>query len=193
MTSSRLFTAAMMLFWIATLALISLVCTWAPRGGTVIFGMNLFAGTAVIDSLREAMAGIGLSARGAHLAFALIAAANVASAGLLIFATMFLLLGQEQEQREARPMVEGAATVSAFTALVVMALSLAGGQGGALMALQLAVLAGLLVTLHSLAEVPVVADPEPEPELENIISRHAESHAAFSAQLASISRREPQP
>ena len=193
MTSSRLFTAAMMLFWIATLALIALVCTWTPRGGIVISGMNLFAGTAVIDSLREAMAGIGLSARGVHLAFALIAAANVAAGGLLIFATMFLLLGREQEQREARPMVEGAAAVSAFTAFVVMALGLAGGQGGALMALQLVVLAGLLVTLRSLAELPVIIDAEPDPEVETIISRHAGRQAAFSAQLASISRREPRP
>lgn len=193
MTFSRLYTAAMMLFWIATLALIALVCTWAPRGGIVFYGMKLFAGTDVIDGLRQAMAAIGLSPSSVHFAFAMIAAANVSAAGLLIFATMFLLLGQEQEQREARPLVEGATAVSAFAALVVMVLSLVGGQPGSLMALQLAVLGGLLVTVRSLADVPIIADAEPEPELDNIISRHAENHAAFSAQLASITRRRPRP
>ncbi|PWW04268.1 hypothetical protein DFR52_101963 [Hoeflea marina] len=195
MTSSRLFTAAMMLFWIATSALIALMCTWAPRGGMSLFGLSAFAGSPVIESFDAALVAIGLSARGAHFVYTLIAATNVIAAGLLIFAMMFMLLGLEQEQREARPMVEGAAAASALTALVVMAISLAGGHAGPLMALQLVVLAGHLATLRSLADVPLVTDASraADAELADIVARHAESHAAFSAQTASISRSEPRP
>jgi hypothetical protein len=193
MKTSRMFYTSMMLFWISFLALLALVVTYAPQGGVELAGLTLFVDTGLVDAAMTAMDGIGLSLLAQSVIFGVLGGFNVASAGLLLFAMMFCVLGEEREQREARPLAEGAAACSAAAAALTVAVSFAGGQAGALMVLQLTALGGLLLTVTSLAQsaiVPADTTVGDVAALDDVIADHAASHAAFSAQLASFSRRE---
>lgn len=193
MMTSRLFHASMMLFWISFLSLLALVVTYAPQGGVELAGLRLFAHAGLVESAIAAMDGIGLSVTAQSVVFGLLGGFNLASAGLILFAMMFCVLGEEREQREARPLAEGAAACAAAAALLTVAVSFAGGRAGALMLLELAALGGLVLTVMALAQskiVPAEAKTGDIVELDDVIANHAASHAAFSAQLASMSRRE---
>jgi len=194
MISSRLFFASMMLFWISFLSLLALVVIYAPQGGVELAGLTLFANTGLIDATTAAMQGIGFSLIAQSVVFGLLGGLNVAAAGLVLFAMMFYVLGQEREQREALPLAEGAAACTAAAAALTVAVTFAGGQTGALMVLELVALGGLLLTVMSLTQSaiePGDAESEGEgiKELDDVIADHAANHAAFSAQLASLSRR----
>ncbi|MCY0094667.1 hypothetical protein [Hoeflea ulvae] len=194
MKTSRLFYTSMMLFWIGFLALLALVVTYAPQGGVELAGLTLFADTGLVGAAMAAMDAIGLSLTAQSVVFGLLGGFNVASAGLLLFAMMFCVFGEEREQREARPLAEGAATCSAAAAALLVAVSFAGGHAGALMVLQLIGFGGLLLTVLSLAQAMIVPDESRLGDisaLDDVIADHAANHAAFSAQLASFSRREP--
>ena len=196
MISSRLFFASIMLFWISFLSLLALVVTYAPQGGVELAGLTLFAGTGLVETAIAAMKQIGFSHVTQSIVFGAIGGFNVASAGLALFAMMFCVLGEEAEQREARPLAEGAAACTAAAAFIIVAISFAGGQAGPLLLLQLAALGGLLLTVGSVGHVPAEredADGVDAGVLQDVIADHAANHAAFSAQLASMSRREAKP
>ena len=194
MSVTRLFHAAMMLFWVCCLAALSLACTYAPRGGLELAGLSLFAGNDMIVEFAAAMTAIGLSVEIQVLIFALVSALNLAGAGLVLFSMMFFVFGQEREQVEARPLIEGATICVAAIAALIIVLSIAGNNPGPLMAMELSAMAGLLLTLRTIAVVPLAPDPgKDEPvreDLDELIARQAASHAIFSAQLATLSRRE---
>lgn len=193
MLSNRLFLTVIMLFWISFLSLLSLLVTYAPQGGVELAGLTLFAGTGLVDAAIAAMEGIGLSPFARSVVFGMVGGFNVAAAGLALFAMMFCVFGQETEQREARPLAEGSAACAAAAAFLIVTVSLAGGEAGALMVLQLAALGGLLLTLMPFSQTSIVpphAGLDGIAELDEVIADHAASHAAFSAQLASFSRRE---
>ncbi|MCY0146535.1 hypothetical protein OEG84_02070 [Hoeflea sp. G2-23] len=192
MTPSRLFYAAMMIFWVCFLSLLALVVTYAPQGGVHLAGLKLFANTGLIDSLLLAMKAIGFHQTTQSVVFGLLGGLNLAAAGLVLFAAMFRVLGEEAEQRDARPLAEGAAMCAAAAAAVTVIVGFAGGQAGALLLLETAALGGLLLIVLSLTSVPVVSAPECDETavLDDVIADHAASHAAFSAQLAQLSRRE---
>ena len=191
MISSRLSHALIMLFWISFLALLALVTTYAPQGGVELAGLSLFANAGLVDAMVAAMGNIGLSAVAQSVIFGLVGGFNIAAAGFVLFAMMFYVLGQEREQREARPLAEGAAACTAAAAMLTVAVCLAGGRPGALMVLELAVLGGQLLMLTSFAGSTAAAETMDmdSHDLEGLIADHAANHAAFSAQLASISRR----
>jgi len=149
MLSSRLFFTAIMLFWISFLSLLALMITYAPQGGVELAGLTLFAGIGLVDAAIGAMESIGFSPLARSVIFGIMAGFNIASAGLALFAMMFSVLGEELEQREARPLAEGAAACAAASAGVIMAVSLAGGEAGSLLVLQFAALGGLLLTVMS--------------------------------------------
>ncbi|MBC7281548.1 hypothetical protein [Hoeflea sp.] len=192
MLSSRLFFTAIMLFWISFLSLLALVVTYAPQGGVELAGLTLFANSGLVDAAMAAMQGIGFSPVTSSVVFGIMAGFNVASAGLALFAMLFAVLGEETEQREARPLAEGAAACAAASAGLIVAVSLVGGEAGALLVLQLAALGGLLLTVMPFtspsSETGNAADNDVT-ALDEVIADHAASHAAFSAQLASMSRR----
>lgn len=193
MMTSRLFHASMMLFWISFLSLLALVVTYAPQGGVELAGLRLFADASLVEAAMAAMDGIGLSLMAQSVVFGLLGGFNLAAAGLVVFAMMFCLLGEEREQGEARPLAEGAAACTAAAAALTVAVSFAGGRAGALMVLELTALGGLVLTVMSLAQskiVPAESNSGTISELDDVIAGHAASHAAFSAQLASMSRRE---
>ena len=187
-----------MLFWVACLSALSLVCTYAPRGGVELAGIALFSGDGMIADLSLAMAGMGLSVEFQVIVFAIVSALNLAGAGLALFSMMFFVFGQEQEQIEARPLLEGASICAAVAASFVVFFSIAGNKAGPLLAMELACMAGLLLTVRTITVVGVEAGHEPDPgpeeptrdEIDLLIARQAASHAAFTAQLANISRRE---
>lgn len=191
MISNRLYYTSMMLFWVCYLSLLALVVTYAPQGGLNLAGLALFADSGLVDTAMSAMTNIGLSQMAQSVVFGLLGGFSLASAGLILFAVMFCVFGQEREQREARPLAEGAVVCTALAAVLTTVVSFAGGQAGALMVLEYGALGGLVLTLLSLAQVPVAPDEtgtESIADLDQVIADHAASHAAFSAQLASFSR-----
>jgi hypothetical protein len=138
------------------------------------------------------MQAIGLSAFGQSVVFGLLGGFSAASAGLLLFAMMFYVFGEEREQREARPLAQGAVACTALAAMLATVIFFAGGEAGALLGLEFGALGGLFLTVmslgQSLIEPDKVAEMRESSELDAVIAEHAANHAAFSAQLASLSR-----
>jgi hypothetical protein len=191
MISNRLYYVSMMLFWVCYLSLLALVVTYAPQGGMELAGLALFAGSGLVEAAMAAMTSIGLSQVAQSVVFGFLGGCSLASAGLILFAVMFCVFGQEREQREARPLAEGAVVCTAIAAVVTTAVSFAGGQAGALLVLEYGALGGLVLTLMSLAQSPIHADQADNDtimELDQVIADHAANHAAYSAQLASLAR-----
>jgi len=192
MLSSRLYYASMMLFWVCFLSLLAAVATYAPQGGVRLAGLQLFGNTGLVEAVIAAMENIGLSLIAQSVVFGLLGGFSFAAAGLMLFAMMFFVFGEEREQREARPLAEGAVACSAAAAVLTTAVSFAGGQAGAMMVLQFGALGGLVLTVMSLAQSGIEPDriaDDAGVELDQVIADHAANHAAFSATLASISRR----
>tara|TARA_R110002020_G_scaffold66877_10_gene175665 strand:- start:3850 stop:4401 length:552 start_codon:yes stop_codon:yes gene_type:complete len=179
-----------MLFWISFLSLLALVVSYAPHGGVELAGLTLFAGTGLVDAAISAMDRIGFSPFTRSIVFGVLGGLNVAAAGLVLFSLMFNVLGEELEQREARPLAEGAVACAAAAAALIVAVSFAGGEAGTLLVLQLAALGGLMLALQSFGQsVAEAGSGESMSDLDEVIADHAASHAAFSAQVASLSRR----
>lgn len=191
MISNRLYYASMMLFWVCYLSLLAMVVAYAPQGGLSMAGLTLFSDTGLVETAVMAMQSIGLSPVGQSVVFGLLGGFSAASAGLLLFSMMFYVFGEEREQREARPLAQGAVACTSFSAMLTALVFLAGGQAGALLALQFGALGGLFLTVMSLGQSRIEPDRETEEEasdLDRVIADHAANHAAFSAQLASFSR-----
>jgi hypothetical protein len=191
MISSRLYYASMMLFWVCYLTLLALVVIYAPQGGVALAGFTLFSDTGLITTALEAMQAIGLSAFGQSVVFGLLGGFSAASAGLLLFAMMFNVFGEEREQREARPLAQGAVACTALAAMLATVIFFAGGEAGALLGLEFGALGGLFLTVMSLGQSRIEPDAvkgSDSIELDAVIAEHAANHAAFSAQLASLSR-----
>lgn len=191
MLSSRLHYASMMLFWVGFLLLLAMVVAYAPGGGLTITGLTLFNDAGLVESALIAMQAIGLSSQGQGIVFGLLGAFSTASAGLLLFSMIFYVFGQEREQREARPLAQGAVACMAAAALLTALVSLAGGEAGVLLALEFGALGGLLLTVTAISQLPIEPDEtfaEDGATLDRVIADHAANHAAFSAQLAAFSR-----
>ena len=191
MISSRLYYASMMLFWVCYLSLLALVVTYAPQGGISVAGLTLFADTGLVDSAIAAMQAIGMAPLGQSVVFGLLGGFSAASAGLLLFAMMFYVFGEEREQREARPLAQGAVACTAAASMLSTVVFFAGGQAGTLLALEFGALGGLFLTVMSLSQSRIEPDETGDAavaELDRVIADHAANHAAFSAQLASLTR-----
>jgi hypothetical protein len=158
MISSRLYYASMMLFWVCYLTLLALVVIYAPQGGVALAGFTLFSDTGLIATALEAMQAIGLSAFGQSVVFGLLGGFSAASAGLLLFAMMFYVFGEEREQREARPLAQGAVACTALAAMLATVIFFAGGEAGALLGLEFGALGGLFLTVMSLGQSRIEPD-----------------------------------
>jgi hypothetical protein len=178
------------LFWVCYLTLLALVVIYAPQGGVALAGFTLFSDTGLIATALEAMQAIGLSAFGQSVVFGLLGGFSAASAGLLLFAMMFYVFGEEREQREARPLAQGAVACTALAAMLATVIFFAGGEAGALLGLEFGALGGLFLTVmslgQSLIEPGTRSKADDSIELDDVIADHAATHAAFSAQLATI-------
>jgi hypothetical protein len=104
-------------------------------------------------------------------------------------------LARKREQREARPLAQGAVACTALAAMLATVIFFAGGEAGAswCWGLQLfGALGGLFADSH--VTWPVAHRPDKVAEIESseldrdVIAEHAANHAAFSAQLASLTR-----
>lgn len=191
MISNRLYYASMMLFWVCYLSLLAMVVAYAPQGGLSVAGLSLFRDAGLVETAVIAMQSIGLSPVAQSVVFGLLGGFSAASAGLLLFSMMFYVFGEEREQRESRALAQGAVACAALGAILTAIVFLAGGQAGALLALEFGALAGLFLTVMSLGQFEIEPDREcveEGGELEQVIADHAANHAAFSAQLASFSR-----
>jgi hypothetical protein len=143
MKPSRLFYASMMTFWMVFLSMLALVFTYAPQGGVQLAGLVLFANHGLIDPVLAAMTAIGLSATAQSVMLGLLGGFNLGAAGLVLFSMLFCVFGQEAEQRDARPLAEGAAACGAAAAASTVMIVFAGGEAGILVFLQLLALGGL--------------------------------------------------
>lgn len=191
MISNRLYYASMMLFWVCYLSLLAMVVAYAPQGGVSMAGLTLFSDTGLVETAVMAMQAIGLSPVGQSVVFGLLGGFSAASAGLLLFSMMFYVFGEEREQRESRALAQGAVACTALGAMLTALVFFAGGQAGALLALQFGALGGLFLTVMSLGQSQIEPDQQTDEqasELDQVIADHAANHAAFSAQLASLSR-----
>lgn len=191
MISSRLYYASMMLFWVCYLSLLAMVVAYAPQGGVSVAGLMLFSDSGLVETAIVAMHSIGLSPVAQSVIFGLLGGFSAASAGLLLFSMLFFVFGEEREQREARPLAYGAVACTAAAAMLTTLIFFAGGQAGALLALEFGALGGLFLTVMSVTQLGIEQDEasdEAGDALEQVISDHAANHAAFSAQLASLSR-----
>ncbi|MGJ8570345.1 MAG: hypothetical protein ACSHXI_06565 [Hoeflea sp.] len=196
MISSRLYYASMMLFWVCYLSLLAMVVAYAPQGGISVAGLTLFNDSGLVETALVAMNAIGLSPVSQSVVFGLLGGSSAASAGLLLFSGLFYVFGEEREQREARPLAHGAIACTAAAAALTTLVFLAGGQTGALLALELGALGGLFLTVMSLTQSGIEPDAVSSEEgnaLNQVIADHAANHAAFSAQLASLSRHGARP
>tara|TARA_R110000850_G_scaffold41736_15_gene106902 strand:+ start:3442 stop:4140 length:699 start_codon:yes stop_codon:yes gene_type:complete len=196
MISSRLYYASMMLFWVCYLLLLVMVVAYAPQGGIIVSGLTLFNDTGLVESAVAAMDSIGLSPLSQSIVFGILGGLSAASAGLLLFSGLFFIFGEEREQREARPLAHGAVACTAAAAVLTTLVFFAGGQTGALLALELGALGGLFLTVMALTQSGIEPDAvssEAVDTLDRVIADHAANHAAFSAQLASLSRHGSRP
>jgi hypothetical protein len=193
MKSSRLFYVSMMLFWIVYLSLLAMVVSYSPQGGVDVAGLALFTHSGLIDATLAAMNVLGLSGTAQSVVFGILGGLNLGAAGLVVFATMFFAFGEEPEQRDARPMAECAAGCVAAASALTVAIGFAGGQAGALMLLELTAFGGLVLIVFAIGSDSLVEARNPQEQmsqLDDVIADHAATHAAFSAQLATMSRRE---
>ena len=191
MISNRLYYASMMLFWVCYLSLLAMVVAYAPQGGISVAGLTLFSDAGLVEAAMVAMQSIGLSPVAQSVVFGLLGGFSAASAGLLLFSMMFYVFGEERVQLESRPLAQGAVACTALGAMLTAVVFFAGGQAGALLALEFGALGGLFLTVMSLGQSQIEPDRETGEEgseLEQVIADHAANHAAFSAQLASLSR-----
>ncbi|EDQ34031.2 hypothetical protein HPDFL43_06240 [Hoeflea phototrophica DFL-43] len=195
MKPSRLFYASMMTFWMVFLSMLALVYTYTPQGGLQLAGLVLFANTGLIEPALVAMTAIGFSATTQSVLLGLLGGFNLGAAGLVLFSMLFCVFGQEAEQRDARPLAEGAAACVAAAGAGAAIIAFAGGEAGVLVLLQLLALGGVALIAMAVGRSEVVDTPsrdEAAVGIDDVIADHAATHAAFSAQIAALSRREVQ-
>lgn len=195
MRPSRLFLAVITMFWVLYLVLLALVVTYAPQGGVKLAGLTLFESAGLVEAMVAAMTAIGLSATAQSILLGLVGGLNFAAAGLTLFAMMFCVLGEAAERRDAQPLAEGAAVCVAAASALIMLTGFAGGHAGVLMVLELAAFGGLGLVVLTIGQAGAAdrqspVDEEHDSLLDDVIADHAATHAAFSAQLASLSQRE---
>lgn len=193
MKPSRPFYAVMMTFWMVFLAMLAMVFTYAPQGGVSMAGLHLFAGASLVDAQLTAMAAIGFSEMAESVVFGLLGGLHFGAAGLLLFAMLFCVFGEEDEQRDARPLSEGAAGCAAVSSAITIVIGLAGGQIGQLLFLQLLALAGLVLIALAVIKAESIETSnkaDDVAQLDDVIANHAAANAAFSARLANLTRRE---
>lgn len=193
MKSSRLFYAVMMTFWVLFLALLAMLVTFSPQGGVELAGLTLFVHSETIDATIAAMTVIGLSDVAQSVTLGVLGGFNLGAAGLVLFSMMFCVFGQESEQCDARPLAEAAAACVAASCVIVVAIGFAGGQTGSLMWFEFLALGGVVLTVLAISgtgeNTPRMQQKDND-GLDGVIADHAAAHAAFNAQLASLSRGE---
>jgi hypothetical protein len=158
-------------------------------------GLVLFAHSGLIDATLAAMnVPSGFPERRKAWCFGLLGGLNLGAAGLVVFATLFFACSaRKPEQRDARPLAECAAGCVAAASALTVAIGFAGGQAGALMLLELTAFGGLVLIVFAIGSDSLVEARNPQEQmsqLDDVIADHAATHAAFSAQLATMSRRE---
>lgn len=193
MKPSRLFYASMMTFWMVFLSMLALVYTYTPQGGVQLAGLVLFANPGLIDPVLAAMSTIGLSATTQSVLLGLLGGFNLGAAGLVLFSMLFCVLGEEAEQRDARPLAEGATACAAAAGAGSAIIAFAGGEAGIFLLLQLLALGGVALIVMAVGRpdtVEISSRDEAVVGIDDVIADHAATHAAFSAQIATLSRRE---
>ena len=185
---SRIYHIAATLLFVALMATMALMCVRAPAGGIEIAGLHLFAQHGFADGFLAALQSVGFEPAGQRATLAALGALNMAAAGVLVFALMFLGFGQAAEQREALTFYQVAAAIAAVACALASVVSLAAGAVNAMLVLQALLFAGLVQTYSSF-DFGTGVELMPDTEIDRLIAGSAASQAAFTAQLLSLSKR----
>lgn len=143
MNISRLNAAVTSLVLLIVMTMLALLSVNGPRGGLEIGGLILFADSQVIGDFAAAVSSMGLSDRFVVWFFAAVAAFDMAAAGTLVFATLFWLMGGEEEREEAGRLAEGASLLCLFSAATILLPGIAAGVIGGYAFLHLFAVVGL--------------------------------------------------
>jgi hypothetical protein len=181
----------MMTFWICYLSMLALVVTYAPQGGLQLAGLVLFADHRPDRSASDGDARHRAFGNGAKRgASAFLAVSILVRPACMLFAMLFYVFGEEAEQREARPLAKAPRLHVALAAVrLSVMIAFAGGEAGAMLGLAVGALGGLALMVMALGQ-PDAFDARRRKGSDSIeldvIADHAATHAAFSAQIASI-------
>lgn len=185
---ARLYHVASTLFFVALLAMTALMCVRAPYGGFDFAGVHLFAGPGLAHGFLAALSEIGIAGNGRAAVLGLLGALSAAAAGLLVFALMFLGFGEPPERREARGFYQMASALAAIAAMIAGLVALAAGEANGLFML-LSLLFVALAAVHATFDFGAATAGAADADLDRLVSGSAASHAAFTAQILSLSGR----
>lgn len=188
MMPSRIYHIAATLLFVALMATMALMCVRAPAGGIEIAGLHLFAQHGFADGFLAALRSLGFEPAGQRAALAALGALDIAAAGILVFALVFLGFGHAAEQRESLRLYQVAASIAAAACTLSGIVSLAAGEVNAMLVLQALLFAGLVQTYSSF-DFGSGVELMPDAEIDRLIAGSAASQAAFTAQLLSLSKR----
>jgi hypothetical protein len=190
MNISRLNAAVTSLVLLIAVTMLALLSVNGPRGGVEFGGILLFANSQLTGEFANAVAATGVGHRVVEWFFAAIAAFDMAAAGTIVFASLFWLMGGEEEREEAVRLAEGASLLCLLSAAIILVPGLAAGSVGGFAFLHLFAVAGLRYLSRAFEQVVAFENREDE-----LTARQKAEQAASStfptAELIDLAGRRP--
>ncbi|TDH39142.1 hypothetical protein E2A64_08710 [Pseudohoeflea suaedae] len=190
MNISRLNAAVTSLVLLIATTMLALLSVNGPRGGLEMGGLVFFADSQLTGDFARALVGIGVGDRVVTWFFAAVAAFDMAAAGTIVFASLFWLMGGEEEREEAARLAEGAALLCLLSAGVILVPGLAAGTVGGYVFLHLFAILGLRYLAHMFEQVVAFEKQEPE-ALPRDRFEEVERRLFSTANLINLAERRP--
>ena len=191
MNISRLNAAVTSLVLLIVMTMLALLSVNGPRGGLEIGGLILFADSQAIGEFAAAVSSMGLSDRFVVWFFAAVAAFDMAAAGTIVFATLFWLMGGEEEREEAGRLAEGASLLCLLSVATILIPGLAAGAIGGYAFLHLFAVVGQRY-LSRMFEQVVAFEAGSMEDTARLRAEEAAARAGFpTAELIDLAERRP--
>ncbi len=191
MNISRLNAAVTSLVLLVAVTMLALLSVNGPRGGLEFGGLILFAGNQLTGDFANAVAATGVGHRVVDWFFAAVAAFDMAAAGTIVFASLFWVMGGEEEREEAVRLAEGASLLCLFSAAIILVPGLAAGAVGGYALIHLFAVAGLRYLSRAFEQVVAFENKDDE----ELTARQKAEQAALSpyptAELIDLAGRRP--
>ena len=159
MNMSRLNAAVTSLVLLVVMTMLALLSVNGPRGGLEFGGLILFAGNQMTGEFADAVAATGVGLRVVDWFFAAVAAFDMAAAGTIVFASLFWLMGGEEERVEAVRLAEGASILCLMSSAIILVPGLAAGVVGGYALLHLFAVAALRYLSRAFEQVVAFEAP----------------------------------
>ncbi|GEM_PF-2771742 len=190
MNISRLNAAVTSLVLLIAMTMLALLSINGPRGGLEMGGLVFFADSQLTGEFTQALVGMGVGERVITWFFAAVAAFDMAAAGTIVFASLFWLMGGEEEREEAGRLAEGAALLCLLSSATILLPGLAAGSLGGYVFLHLFAIVGLRYLANMFEQVVAFEKQEPDVSLRNRADEAARSMFP-SANLIDLAERRP--